>query len=288
VTFSFGSLVNGNTIQIYLGETTLGNNNWGLNGVGSGDVSCSDNGAGGVYAVDSVAAANSATPMMTQITAATVGSGATRVECQIGDGSPNPTNPGVAGSYSVAIVTTNDSGAGIAYVGNANDLAVSGVVLSNLTLNLDNADGNTCKLNGTIVSCNLGVLTLASVNSGSYDVNVGTNATFGATILISEDKQFSSGAVIFTDVVENQSVTAGVEGYGIAVLAEGPAWTTEGNFTDNDTPIPQGLPVALASTGAPIDKNGEDVRITHKIAISSTTPAAIYSHTVTWTGTGNF
>jgi hypothetical protein len=288
VSFTFGTLVDTNTIKIYLGDTTTGGNNWGLNAVGTGDIACSDNGAGETYTVNSVTAASATTPLWTQITATTVGAGASAVTCTIGDGAPNPTNPGTAGAYSVAVVTTSDSGAGVAYVGNANDVTVSGVVLSNLTLNLDNPDATACTLSGVVVSCNLGTFTLADVNSGNYDVNVGTNAANGATLSISEDGRFRSGAINFTEVVENNSVTAGVEGYGIAVAADGPTWTEQGDFTDDDTPIPQGAPVALAATAGPADKNGNDVTITHKGAISSTTAAAVYSHIVIWTATGNF
>jgi len=112
--FTFGTLSNGNTVKIYLGETT-GGNAWGLNSVTTADISCSDNGTGETYTVNTVTAASASTPMWTQITATTVGSGATQVTCLIGDGTPNPTNPTVAGNYSIAVVTTNDAGAGIAY-----------------------------------------------------------------------------------------------------------------------------------------------------------------------------
>ncbi|MFA6197998.1 MAG: hypothetical protein WC734_02460 [Patescibacteria group bacterium] len=290
VTFTIETaLVNGNTVKYYIGDTTGGGNNWGISTVTTGDISCADDGAGGgSYTINSITPASATTPMWVQVTVVSSGAGATELACTIGDGTPNPTNPGTAGAYSVAVVTTNDSGAGIAYVGHANDVTVSGVVLSNLTLNLDNPDTVACSLSGVIMSCNLGTFTLADVNSGYYDVNVGTNAANGATLLISENQQFQNGGVLFDDVVNDESVSAGSEEYGIQVVADAPTWTELGTFAIDDSPIPTGSPVALASTSTLTDKNGPDIKITHLGAISSTTPAGVYSHIVTWTATGNF
>lgn len=287
VLFTFGTLSNGNTVKIYLGETT-GGNAWGLNGVTTADISCTDNGTGEAYTVNSVTAASASTPMWTQITATTVGSGATQVTCLVGDGSPNPTNPTVAGNYSIAVVTTNDSGAGIAYVGNANDVAVSTTTLPNLTLTIDNADGTSCTTASGVTSCNLGTVTTAVVNTGNYDVNVGTNATSGATMRIAEDGNLRSGADDIDDIVEDTggTVTAGVEEYGVAVTSDA-SWTEAGNFTDDDTPIAAG-PATVATTAGPIASSGDDVTVTHRVAVSSATKALTFSHIVTWTATANF
>ncbi|MFH1171777.1 MAG: hypothetical protein V1778_04540 [bacterium] len=289
VLFTFGTLVDGNTIRIYLGETT-GGNSWGLNGVATTDISCSDNGTGESYTVNSVTAASASTPLWTQITATTVGTvpSATQVTCVIGDGSPNPTNPAVAGNYSVAVVTTNDSGAGVAYVGNANDVTVTAITLPNLTMTIDNADGTTCTTTSGITSCNLGTVTTAVVNTGNYDVNVGTNAASGATLKIAEDGDLRNTTDTIDDVVEDTggTVTAGVEEYGIAVVSDA-SWTEQGNYTDDDTPIPLG-PATVATTAAPIAASGDDVTITHRVAVSSATKALTYSHVVTWTATANF
>ena len=285
--FTFGTLVNGNTIKIYLGDTTAGTP-WQLNSVTTADISCTDNGTGESYTVNSVTAASASTPMWTQITATTVGSGATAVTCVVGDGTLNPINPNGAGNYSIAVVTTNDSGAGIAYVGNANDVTVSATVLPNLTLTIDNADGTTCTTASGVTSCNLGVVTTAAVNTGNYDLNVGTNATSGATLKIAEDGNLRNGSDSITDIVEDTggTVTAGVDEYGIAVASDA-SWTEAGNFTDDDTPIPTG-PANVATTSAPIASTGDDVTVTHRVAVSSTVKALTYTHIVTWTATANF
>ncbi|MEK9138118.1 MAG: hypothetical protein AAB393_13415, partial [Bacteroidota bacterium] len=134
----------------------------------------------------------------------------------------------------------------------------------------------------------LGVVTTAAVNTGNYDVNVGTNATSGATLKIAEDGNLRNGSDVITDVVEDTggTVTAGVDEYGIAVTSDA-SWTEAGNFTDDDTPIPTG-PASVASTAGPIASSGDDVTITHRVAVSSTVKALTYSHIVTWTATANF
>ena len=287
VVFTFGTLNNGDGIEIYLGETT-GGNNWDMTGVLTTDVVCSDNGAGESYSTTSVNSATANTPAYVECTATTVGAGATAVTVQIGSAN-DPTNPSVAGGYSISIVTDNDSGAAVAYVGNSNDIVVNAEVLPNLTIDIDNADGTTCTTSSNITICNMGIVTTAAVNTGYYDVNGGTNATNGATIRINENQDISSGGDTISDIVEDTggTVTAGVEEYGIQVDADAGSWTELGDFTDDDTPIP-GATTAVASTAGPIANSGDDVTVTHRIAIASSTEAGNYNHSVTWTAIADF
>jgi hypothetical protein len=209
------------------------------------------------------------------------------VTCTLGDGATDgPSNPGVADGYSVAVVTNSDSGAGIAYVGNANDVTVSATVLPNLALTIDNADATACTTASGVTSCNLGVVTTAAVNTGNYDVNVGTNAASGATMIVAEDGDLRNGADTINDVVEGNTVTLGTETYGVALTSDA-AWTEQGDFTDDDTPLVTG-PTNVATTAGPIDIAGNDVTVTHRVAVASTTKALTYSHIVTWTATANF
>lgn len=286
VVFTFGTLVDGNVIKIYLGENTDGDE-WQDNSITTSDIACSDDGTGEVYTVDSVTAATATVPMWTQITATTVGSGATQVTCTIGDDSPNPINPISADGYSIAVVTTNDSGAGLAYVGSANDVTVSATVLSTLALTIDNADSTACTTSSGVTSCNLGVIITTTINTGNYDVNVGTNAANGASMKIAEDGNLRNGSDTIDDIVEDTggTVTAGQEEYGIAVSADG-AWTKQGDFTDDDTPIPTG-PSNVATTAGPVAYDN-DVTISHRVAVAVSTKALTYSHIVTWTATANF
>ncbi|MBI5037579.1 MAG: hypothetical protein HZC01_02665 [Candidatus Kerfeldbacteria bacterium] len=287
VSFEVGNLSNGETIGIYLGEDTTGDE-WQLDGITTSHISCSDNGAGETYTATAVNAASASVAMNVAFTATTVGAGATTVTCLIGDGGANnPNNPTVADGYSVAVATTEDAGAGIAYVGNANDVTVSVQLLSNLALTVNNADGTRCTTTAGVTSCNLGTVLTTTVAQGNYDVNVGTNASSGATLQLTSDGQLRNGANTIAAYVEDSgAISAGTEEYGID-LASDVGWTEQGNFTDDATAVPTS-PTNVATTAAENDIAGADITVTHKVAIDSTVPAFLYSHIVTWTATGNF
>lgn len=287
VSFEVGNLSNGEAISIYLGEDTTGDE-WNADSITTSHISCSDNGTGETYTPVSVNAATASDPMNVSFTATTVGSGATTVTCLVGNGGANnPNNPGAAGSYSVSVATTDDNGAGIAYVGNANDITVSVNMLSNLSLRIDNADGTRCTTASGITTCNLGTVLTTTVATGNYDVNVGTNATNGASMQINSDGNIRNGVEFIAPYIEDSgTITAGTEEYGIDVSADA-AWTKQGVFTDDASPVPA-VATAVATTAGPINIAGNDVTITHKAAIDSTVVALSYSHVVTWTATANF
>jgi len=285
VVFTFGTLIDTNVIKIYLGENT-GGDEWQLNAIDTTDISCSDDGTGEVYTVNSVTAASATVPMWTQITATTVGTAATEVTCIIGDGAPNPMNPIGADGYSIAVVTTNDSGAGIAYVGNANDITVSATVLPNLTLTIGSADGTYCTTTAGVTTCNLGTVLTTTENDGSYDVDVGTNAASGATVNLAEDGNLRNGADNIDDVGDGD-ITAGSEEYGVVVTETGSAWTIDGTYLATEAPVITGPDVVATSTG-PVDISTDNVDIIHRVAVATATKALTYTHIVTWTATANF
>ena len=130
---------------------------------------------------------------------------------------------------------------------------------------------------------------LQDFTNTNYDLNVGTNAANGATVRVEENQDMTSGGNTISDIVEDTggAVTAGVEEYGVQVDADVGSWTEQGDFTDDDTPIP-GSTTAVASTGGPLASTGDDVTITHKIAVASSTDAGNYTHTVTWTVIADF
>ncbi|MFH1171776.1 MAG: hypothetical protein V1778_04535 [bacterium] len=275
-------------IQLYLGPSTGGVEFTDGDADQSGtDIDCTQSGS--TFNSGTFAAASATTPMLYTITVAGVSTGAGEVVCTLGAASGDgPNLPVTADGYSVAVVTNDDTGAGIDYVGSGNLVTVSASVLPNLTLTIDNSDGTTCTTTSGVTSCSLGLVTTAAVNTGNYDVNVGTNAASGATLKIAEDGDLRNNTDTIDDVVEDTggTVTAGVEEYGIAVVSDA-AWTEQGNFTDDDTPIPSG-PATVATTAAPIAASGDDVTITHRVAVSSATKALTYSHIVTWTATATF
>lgn len=280
------ALGNSETITIYLGDTTGGEEFTDGDADQSGtDIACTQTGA--TFASGTYSAASATVPMKYGITKTVGGDSTAQVTCTLGAGATDgPSNPATAGNYSVAVVTTDDSGGGIAYVGNANDVTVTATGLPNLSMSIDNADSSSCTTASGITACNLGTVTTAAVNTGNYDVNVGTNATNGATMRVNDEGNLRNGSDDIDDITENTTVAAGTEGYGIAVASDA-AWTETSPFDDDDTPMTTS-PQAVASTGAPIAQNGNDVTVTHRVAVSSATKALTFSHTVTWTAVANF
>jgi len=142
-------------------------------------------------------------------------------------------------------------------------------------------------------TCALGTLTTGSVSTCSYTLAVGTNADNGAKITIQAisdgtnaylNKDGAPGTYI-DNIAEDSTVTAGTEGYGIKVEA-GSGWTEEGDFNDDDTPIPSSVTDILSTTG-PIESTDTST-ITHRAAISTTTESGTYSQTVQYIATGTF
>jgi hypothetical protein len=272
-------------IKIYLGPNTTGAEfTDGDTDQTGADIACTQTGS--TFGSGAYAAATATVPILYSMSVAS-GGNTNAVSCTVGGGATDgPNLPNVADGYSVAVITNADSGAGVGYVGNANDITVSATVLPNLALTIDNADATSCITTSGVTACNLGIVTTAAINSGNYDVNVGTNAASGATLKVTADAKLDNGSDDINDVVENNSVVAGTEGNGIAVVSD-VAWTEQGDFTDDDTPIPTS-PTTVATTAGPIDISGNDVTVTHKVAVSSTTKALTYTQVVTWTATATF
>lgn len=281
------ALVVTNTIKMYLGTNTGGVPFTDGDADQSGaDVSCAQSGT--TFNTGTFAAASATVPMLYTMTVATVGAGTAAVTCTLGTGATDaPSLPATPDGYSVAVVTTSDTGAGIDYVGSSNLVTISAQVLPNLALTIGSADGTICTTTSSVTSCNMGVLTSAAVATGSYSLKVGTNAQTGATLLVLDDGDMRNGALTISDVVENNTVTAGTEGNGLAVAA-GTGWTEQSPFDDDDTPTTTSNQT-VATTAAPVAVSGTtDVDITHRLAISTATEATTYQHIMTWTATATF
>jgi hypothetical protein len=263
------ALTNGDIISIYLGENTTGEE-WVTTGVLASDLGCAN--TGGTFSGTSVNAATASLPAYVVIGVTAAGTGGSPITCSIGNVN-DPTNPGVADGYEVAAVTNDDAGAGIAYVGNNNDVTVTAAVLPLLNLTISD---NTMNL-GTVLTTNVG--------TDNHTISVGTNATDGATVQIDADAALNNASDSWADVAENSTVTAGTEGYGIAFTA-GAGWTESGDFADDDTPIPLTASSLMTSAGAIDDSITSTV--TYRAAVSATTPTGVYNQIVTYTATANF
>lgn len=268
-------------ITIYLGDAT-GGVEWEDDDTDQDltDVVCA--GTGYTFSPYTLDLATATSPFKVSATVTAVAAN-NEITCTIGtsasDAPNNPTTP--AGSYPVAVVTNDDSGAGAVYVANANDVTVSTTVLPNLSMLLDSPDGVYCT--GTnVISCNLGVVLTTTDPEGDYDINVGTNAASGATITIAEDGDLGT----ITDFIEDSgAITAGTDEYGITVSTTG-TWTFAGIYLDNDSPIES--TTTLATSGAAITEAGNDITVLHEVAIDSTVAPGLHSHTVTYTVSGTF
>jgi hypothetical protein len=124
----------------------------------------------------------------------------------------------------------------------------------------------------------LGTLDTGSVNSDSHTITTTTNSANGYTTTIVEDGNLRSGANDMDDVADG-AVTAGSEEYGIRTLG------AQGQMNGADTAITS-TAQTVASYGSSI--NASVTTITYRVAISASTAAGTYSHTVTFISTGNF
>lgn len=280
VVFTPGAqLTDNETILVYIGEAS-GEDPWTDDDVDitAADVDCAQGATNWDAYVQTDATVT--TPVTFGCTVDGAGE-AGAVTVTLGDGlGVDMWNPAGADIYTTVVVTTDDAGAGVVYVGDANKVDVSVTVLPNLSMMLDNA-GDGCS--GTpVVTCALGTVLTTTVAVGNYDINVGTNGT-GATVQIADDGDLGT----IDDFAEDSgAVSAGTEEYGLELSVDG-AWGLQGNYSDNDTPIAGGA-TDLAIIGAAIAESGDDITVIHRVAVDSTTAAGLHSHTVTYTVTATF
>lgn len=131
------------------------------------------------------------------------------------------TTPSSVGNYSWSVSvdiggagTTFDSGAGLAYIGDENDVDIRAYVPPVLALDLYQTGTSTLLSNPN--TCNLGVLSFNAVNTCSYDIGVGTNNASGATIRVMSDGHFTNGTHNFTQAGDT-AIVAGTEEYGFRI-----------------------------------------------------------------------
>ncbi len=204
-------------------------------------------------------------------------------------------------NISVAILTSGtnvDYGALLYYIGGGNDVLVTATVPSTLSFAIVDALALTTPEN----NCALGTLTTGLVATCDYRLKISTNAAGGFTSTIDSDKLLSTpGYATITSIANDTAVTAGSEGYGIAVTGatvggRDPATglfdqgvTEEGTFSADDSPVPTAPTAFISYTdGFWSTTTQSTTLVEHKAAISPVTPAGFYSQTVTYTVTGSF
>lgn len=207
----------------------------------------------------------------------------------------NVTTAGVAGNDVVTITSSStvpQTASVFIYNGNANEVVITAIVQDTLFFQIRTAIDDT-----TTNVCDLGVLDTGSVKECQYRLAIETAAANGFTAYLEDDNDTGlyNGSTELTRVTEDQVVTAGQEGYGIAF--EGATSTLlstvteEGDYNDDDTSIPDDK-TAILSANAPYDwqfgTTTTSSLVTHRAAIDATTPSGSYTQTVSYYVTGNY
>lgn len=204
-------------------------------------------------------------------------------------------------NISVAILTSGanvDYGALLYYIGGGNDVLVTATVPSTLSFAIVSSTALGVPKN----DCALGSLTTGAVAECDYRIKISTNAAGGFTSTIGSDKLLSTPEyATMTSVANDTAVTAGTEGYGMAVTGAtyggrdpstglfDQAVTEEGTFIADDSPVPTAPTAFISYTdGFWSTSTLSTTLVEHKAAISPVTPAGFYSQTVTYTVTGSF
>lgn len=232
-------------------------------------------------------------------TLTTSGSVTTPITISI-DTAPGLTNPGTGGNYTWSMNvniggtgSTYDNGAGLAYVGNANQVVITAEVGTTLDLQLFNQNG-TSPLAFPFI-CNLGTLSTTAVSNCTYDVGFSTNSINGATVNMVSDGQLRNGVNIIAACTGTNcngdattGVTAGSNEYGFQItdLGTGCSTTALAPYATADQPVPGTTDSIFANTatcdGATSANTTKRVEITHKASITNSTVVGSYSQLVTY------
>jgi hypothetical protein len=216
------------------------------------------------------------------------------------DATPGLTNPGTAGNYTWSVTlnlggtsTNYDSGAGLAYIGNANDVLITAQVGPTLDLQLY-GQNSTTPLSAPFV-CNLGTLSTTLVNSCAYDIGISTNSSTGATVKVTSDGQFRNGVNIIPACTGTNcngdgttGVTAGSAEYGFQItdLGTGCSTTAIAPYGTADQSVPNtaadfftNTSICDGTTSANITKR---IEVTHKASINAGTAVGTYNQLITY------
>jgi len=216
-------------------------------------------------------------------------------------------NPGVVASYAITIGgTMADSGTIIVPIIDSDQVTITATIDPTLTFDLDTAaaDGETvAPYSVALGTLTTGAVATSGVGGANYIfVDLATNATGGAVVTALDVGSGVAAGLYSATVAKNiasgtVTVTAGTEGYGVCVSADGdtnltavPPYNTAANCTTivHDVGALSLAAAAILNTaGAPV--TGGKAKIFVKAAISSTTPAAVdYTDKLTFIATGTF
>lgn len=218
------------------------------------------------------------------------------------NGANQLTTPATQGNYNFSIVadiggsgTTYDTGAGLAYVGNENEVEITAVVAPVIDLELYQQNSTSLLTNTppNPNTCSLGVLTIATVNTCVYDIGYGTNNAAGVTVQVIADDLLNNATADINDVADG-TVTAGSEEYGFQITNNGTGCgtlTPAGTYGSQDNAVPTTATDFFSNNavcdGAASGNTTERVEVTHKASVSASTPVGTYNQLVTYTAFTN-
>lgn len=212
------------------------------------------------------------------------------------------TSAATAGNYSFRVFTSaGNYGGAFQYVGQANVVTVRARVTASLAFvirnSADTADSNTC---------DMGDLTVSTVGTCSYRLKVTTNARSGYSVNVQTSGNFSNGSDTFANAAAGTggtggtNITAGTETYG-ALITPGSITGSGGSVSlasaynagaTNDVSYVNTSSATLLTANKPNNPATTDTTNTtlvrHDAATSGSTPAGLYTQTVTYTVSPSF
>jgi len=183
---------------------------------------------------------------------------------------------------------------------------VSATVASAFTFEIVDVGVN---INNATNTCPLGTLVHGVIAQCTYGLRISTNSVTGYRADIKAVDQLKSGAIVFSDTASGTNIAVNVEGYGYRVDPKTTGgYVSPGVYTNpsiaanpysaSDHPVPTATStnnVLHYNTGAFDAMNGGATyvttsipTVTHKAAISWTTPVGTYTQRVWWQAASNF
>jgi len=219
------------------------------------------------------------------------------------DGTNDLTTPATAGNYSFSVTadiggagTTYDTGAGLAYIADDNDVTVTAYVPP--VIDMEIYEQNSATMTN---ACALGVLSLNQVNTCVYDIAGATNNAAGLTIRVMgvDTSDWTTGEAFLEhsnntdniDAVSDGAVTSGSEEYGFQITDDGSSdqYAGGGSYETQNEPVPTSE-TTLATTTATIDginTQADRLEITHYASMATDTVVGAYEHGMIYTAYTN-
>ncbi|MCX6745214.1 MAG: hypothetical protein NTX82_06870 [Candidatus Parcubacteria bacterium] len=195
-------------------------------------------------------------------------------------------NPDIAGAYYISLSGSfGDMGTISTQILTTDMVGFTGTIEPSISFELRNSDDN-----GVFTGCNFGVISHSAVSECSYRLAPETNLPTGFQVFIQADGNLSNSQATIANITEDQIVTAGTEGYGLALTA-GTGMIKAGDYSDDDTPVSSTGALLLSANSVYNYIQGDlstSALITLRLAVSPQTKAGFYNQLISYSILGNF